>query len=81
MFTGDSLTDVNMNKFKTFDLSDDNFCPSARHGAWWYGYCSLGNLNGKYLHPGTKLVSGIRWDTLENEISLSYADMKIRRKN
>ncbi|VDH90416.1 Hypothetical predicted protein [Mytilus galloprovincialis] len=77
---GDSLTDVNMNKFKTFDVSDDNFCPSARHGAWWYGYCSLGNLNGKYLQPGTKLVSGIRWDTLENGISLSYADMKIRRK-
>ncbi|CAC5414125.1 Fibrinogen-like protein A,Ryncolin-4,Fibrinogen C domain-containing protein 1-A,Ficolin-1-A,Ficolin-2,Ficolin-1,Fibrinogen C domain-containing protein 1-B,Fibrinogen C domain-containing protein 1 [Mytilus coruscus] len=42
---GDSLTDVNLNKFRTFDVSDDSICPSAQRGAWWYGYCSLGNLN------------------------------------
>ncbi|CAC5415219.1 Ryncolin-4,Microfibril-associated glycoprotein 4,Angiopoietin-related protein 7,Ficolin-2,Ficolin-3,Ficolin-1,Fibrinogen C domain-containing protein 1 [Mytilus coruscus] len=77
---GDSLTDVNGITFKTWDSVEDK-CPKLRNGAWWYIDCSDANLNGYYFQPGTDDPSGVRWDTFESDISLSYADIKIRRKN
>jgi hypothetical protein len=32
------------------------------------------------MTPGEKNARGVRWDTFESDISMKYADMKIRRK-
>lgn len=79
-FLGDSLTDVNGIIFTTWDVTFGNICPDLRRGAWWYTDCSYANLNGIYFNPGTEDPRGVRWDTFESDISLRYADIKIRRK-
>ncbi|XP_017842270.1 fibroleukin-like isoform X2 [Drosophila busckii] len=39
--------------FTTFDKDNNDWvkvnCAEDRHGAWWYGICSISNLNGKYF--------------------------------
>ncbi|CAG2212892.1 Tenascin-R,Ryncolin-2,Ficolin-3,Ficolin-1-A,Fibrinogen C domain-containing protein 1,Tenascin-X,Ficolin-2,Ficolin-1,Fibrinogen-like protein A,Microfibril-associated glycoprotein 4,Ryncolin-3,Ryncolin-4 [Mytilus edulis] len=77
---GDSLTHVNGIIFTTWDVTFGNICPDLRRGAWWYINCSDANLNGIYFNPGTEDPRGVRWDTFESDISLKYADIKIRRK-
>ncbi|XP_069103190.1 fibrinogen-like protein A [Argopecten irradians] len=40
-------------QFSTYDNDNDVWgdvnCAVDRHGAWWYGYCSVSNLNGPYV--------------------------------
>ncbi|XP_060568416.1 fibrinogen alpha chain-like, partial [Ruditapes philippinarum] len=47
----------NQMPFSTYDRELDvqfNWnCAVIRHGAWWYHACTIVNLNGKYLTPGS----------------------------
>jgi hypothetical protein len=38
---------------RDLDMAGVN-CAEIRHGAWWYKYWFLVNLNGKYATPGTE---------------------------
>ncbi|XP_053551630.1 ficolin-1-like [Bombina bombina] len=64
---GDSMSYNNNTQFSTLDQDNDKSttnCAKDRHGAWWYGACSLSNLNslylqGKHNNPST----GINWNS------------------
>lgn len=50
----------NGNGFSTTDRDNDSFpgglCTKLRHGCFWYAYCTMANLNGKY-YPGGNVGS------------------------
>ncbi|XP_060608164.1 thrombospondin type-1 domain-containing protein 7B-like [Ruditapes philippinarum] len=54
---GLGLSTDNGRHFSTYDADRDTSvlnCAVSRHGGWWYGSCTSGNLNGEYITPGTK---------------------------
>ena len=74
---GDALAYHNLMKFSTKDndqYSGGN-CATYFTGAWWYRYCYLSNLNGRY---GVNDNRGIAWYSW-NGWSLQYVEMKICR--
>ena len=79
---GDSLGPHNGMQFSTKDRDNDQFsgnCASSSYwqGAWWYKSCANSNLNGMYRSrlSGT----GVVWYYfLNNQISLKFAQMKLR---
>ena len=79
---GDSLAYHYNMAFSTKDSDNDNSfqnCAVISTGAWWYKSCHYSNLNGKYL--GNKhSFNGIRWSQFRNQLSLKFAEMKLRPK-
>ena len=77
---GDSLAYHYNMSFSTKDCDNDYYyqnCAVMYTGAWWYKGCQLSNLNGKYL--GNKHnMSGIRWAHFIYQLSLKFAEMKLR---
>ena len=83
---GDSLG-YNVNRpFTTRDRDQDSWsrvsCAERWQGAWWYGFCSLSHLNGRYLEMGgggENDRTGIYWLTWKKGYeSLKKTEMKIR---
>eukprot|EP00794_Sanderia_malayensis_P019193 gene19193-21115_t len=77
---------VNGLKFSTKDKDNDSnpggSCAIAYYGAWWYSYCHLSNLNGKYLNGNHKShANGVNWHAWKGHYySLKKTEMKIRLK-
>ena len=78
---GDSLTYHNGMQFSTSDNNHDRHasrCADGHHGAWWYNACCQSNLNGRY-RSGSNGWDGVVWHTfLNNQVSLKFAQMKLR---
>ena len=79
---GDSLTYHNGMPFSTKDKDNDPWpdvnCAASRKGAWWYKSCHHAHLNGLYL-SGQDDARGVSWFHFhKNEISLKFAQMKLR---
>ena len=78
---GDSLTYHNGMQFSTKDRDNDwhsGSCANGHHGAWWYKTCCQSNLNGRY-RSGSNNWDGVVWLTfLNNQVSLKFAQMKLR---
>ena len=68
-------------QFSTSDNNHDrrdNRCANDHHGACWYNACCQSNLNGRYL-SGSNGWDGVVWHTfLNNQVSLKFAQMKLR---
>ncbi|KAL3885210.1 hypothetical protein ACJMK2_025298 [Sinanodonta woodiana] len=79
---GDSFTPHSGMKFTTKDKDNDQYslnCASSYKGGWWYTSCHSSNLNG--IYGSAKYGEGINWYTYAgHHTSMTYADMKIRRK-
>uniref|UniRef100_A0A1I8P0U7 Fibrinogen C-terminal domain-containing protein n=1 Tax=Stomoxys calcitrans TaxID=35570 RepID=A0A1I8P0U7_STOCA len=79
---GDALEPHKGMMFSTFDVDNDmdkqprHNCAIGFRGGWWFKNCYTSHLNGVYDSKGY----GILWDTWRPKYSLSYAEMKIRRK-
>lgn len=86
---GDSLTYHAGSKFSTFDNDNDGCvdcsCAQSRNGAWWYNWCDMSNLNGKYFeenYNNTPLYQGMYWDGFRGpSYSLRAVRMMIRPVN
>ena len=81
---GDTLSYHNGLHFCTKDRDNDQDssrnCATTLQGAWWYKNCYYSNLNGLYL-SGQDSEQGVVWGTFpkpENDISLKFAQMKLR---
>ena len=74
--------------FSTYDkIQGSSYlgCPALDHGSWWYHYCSIANLNGEYITPGTVHTSnggeaGVVYYKWTGGVSLKSTEMKFRRK-
>jgi len=84
---GDSLRHHLGKKFSTRDQDNDPWssvaCAVREKGAWWYGYCYVSNLNGRYYHTGNYTSSnydGVEWYYWKGThgYSLRSTEMKIR---
>jgi len=78
---GDSLSYHRGFQFSTYDQDNDELstgsCAEYHRGGWWYGACSISNLNGEYNNTVTG--KGINWLTwTAPEYSLRFTEMKIR---
>ncbi|XP_062131104.1 ficolin-1-like [Drosophila sulfurigaster albostrigata] len=65
--------------FSTYDRDNDNFkdtnCAEQRQSGWWFAYCGLCNLNGRYFDHEVQNVTGIFWTP---RTSLKAVKMLIR---
>ena len=81
---GDALDYHNSMKFSTKDSDNDKavrHCAVTFTGAWWYNDCFYSNLNGRYLGNATGF-EGVNWEFYENnDLSLKFAEMKLRPTN
>ena len=85
---GDSMSgrhSLNGVPFSTKDRENDlgnsyGHCAVDRQGAWWYRDCTHSNLNGRYLID-ERSRSGIQWNTIQQDLSLKFAQMKLRFGN
>ncbi|XP_067643569.1 angiopoietin-related protein 7 isoform X2 [Eurosta solidaginis] len=85
---GDSLTYHAGSKFSTFDNDNDGCvncnCAQLRNGAWWYNWCDMSNLNGKYFNENenynnTPIYEGMYWNGFGGATySLKAVKMMIR---
>uniref|UniRef100_W8AKJ4 Angiopoietin-4 n=1 Tax=Ceratitis capitata TaxID=7213 RepID=W8AKJ4_CERCA len=83
---GDSFTYHAGSKFSTYDNDNDGCvdcnCAQSRHGAWWYNWCDMSNLNGKYFEDNynmTPLYEGMYWQDFRGPTySLRAVRMMIR---
>ena len=76
----DSLGYHNNMAFTTKDRDNDKDsynCAIKFTGAWWYKECFYSNLNGQYLGEKTNW-QGVRWYHFRKNLSLKFAEMKIR---
>lgn len=70
-------------KFSTIDADNDGqanrHCARVFHGAWWYTFCHVSNLNGRYLRgPHKSYADGIEWYNWHGyQYSLKTTEMKI----
>ena len=72
---------INGMKFSTKDQDNDNTsvdCASAYGGGWWFNSCHNIFLNGLYQSGGG--VNRITWRTWRGISSLSFSEMKFRKK-
>ena len=81
---GDSMItgwSVNGMPFSTKDRDNDYYihgnCAALYQGAWWFNACSHPNLNGLY-RSGQKGENGVVWRSFLANISLKFAQMKLR---
>ncbi|XP_019852526.1 PREDICTED: fibrinogen-like protein A [Amphimedon queenslandica] len=80
---GDSLAYHNGWRFSTTDNDNDYYggsCAQLATGAWWYRYCYLSNLNGRYFSTAADDYEGIKWYYWKST-TLSFTEMKTRRNN
>ncbi|XP_070173037.1 fibrinogen C domain-containing protein 1-like [Littorina saxatilis] len=81
---GDSLSQHRGQHFSTRDRDHDTNsmnCAQYFHGAWWYDFCHVSNLNGKYkTSSSAPSKDGMYWDTFVgvNTYSMKFTEMKIR---
>ncbi|XP_017468665.1 PREDICTED: angiopoietin-4 isoform X1 [Rhagoletis zephyria] len=83
---GDSFSYHAGSKFSTFDNDNDGCvdcnCAQSRNGAWWYNWCDMSNLNGKYFsqnYNATPLYEGMYWNEFRGPTySLKAVRMMIR---
>ena len=59
------------------DIDSSRHCAIASAGAWWYKFCQYTNLNGRYLGEKSN-YQGVRWYSFRRNLSLKFAEMKIR---
>ncbi|XP_038059562.1 fibrinogen-like protein A [Patiria miniata] len=69
--------------FSTWDKDNDNYqagsCAQDNYGAWWYDYCYLSNLNGKFYAKRAPF-SGLPWNDQQGQYEwFKKASMKIRQ--
>lgn len=82
---GDSLTVHSGTVFITVDNDPTTWCSRIYLAAWWfeaglYGTCYASSLNGLYTpREDRHYPSGIFWQTFSN-VSLSFSEMKFRRR-
>lgn len=87
---GDSMVqsyNLDGRQFTTHDRDNDarssGNCAVTEQGAWWYGYCTHSNLNGKYLRGAiANDCRGIRWQTFNTAVgcySYKWSEMKLRQ--
>ncbi|XP_038072104.1 ryncolin-1-like [Patiria miniata] len=79
----DSLTWHNKKPFSTYDMDNDGVDPhcAETYGAgWWFGYCTIACLNGRYYHqPKAPYRSGIHWESWKGKYySMKRSNMKIK---
>ena len=60
------------------DLHSSYNCAVRFTGAWWYKHCQYSNLNGQYLGENKRNWQGVRWFHFRQNLSLKFAEMKIR---
>ena len=60
------------------DLESSYNCADRFTGAWWYKHCQYSNLNGQYLGENKRNWQGVRWFHFRQNLSLKFAEMKIR---
>ena len=84
---GDSLTYSNNMQFTTHDqknheASSYGNCAVTFHGAWWFKWCHLSNLNGGYLAgEHQSYADGMNWNTWRGfYYSYKSTRMMIRRQ-
>ncbi|BFZ03924.1 hypothetical protein BsWGS_06963 [Bradybaena similaris] len=76
---GDSFSQHNTMYFSTSDADNDNTtgnCAYSYDGAWWFNSCYNSNLNGIWGYQGN---SGVVWNSIASETSLTFSEMKIRK--
>jgi hypothetical protein len=77
------FADNNQMPFSTYDRElDVQFiwnCAVIRHGAWWYHACTIVNLNGKYLTPGSSSGEGHWHYEFDNYFTSKTSSMMMRR--
>ena len=79
--SGDSHHDVNGMKFSTKDQDNDNWsghCAALVGGGWWFNSCLRTFLNG--LYGSGSDWNHIIWYTWKRQSSLSFSEMKFRKK-
>ena len=80
---GDAITgshNHNNMAFSTKDRDNDRCscnCAVRFTGAWWYNSCQHSNLNGQYVGR-TSNWRGVRWYQFRSDLSLKFAEMKLR---
>ena len=80
---GDSLSYHRDRPWSTPDQDNDESrgnCAEYYHGAWWYKWCFLSNLNGRY-HRGndSSYAHGVTWRGWKKErLFLKRTEMKMR---
>ncbi|XP_071807448.1 uncharacterized protein [Asterias amurensis] len=81
---GETLSYNNNMAFTTKDRDNDGWrsgnCVVRLKGAWWYGWCNVCNLNGRYFNEATGNTEGIRWNGFSSSLTLKRTEIKIRRK-
>ena len=79
---GDSLSYHRDRPWSTPDQDNDESggnCAEYWHGAWWYKWCFLSNLNGRYHHGNdSSYAHGVFWRGKEEWLSLKRTEMKTR---
>ena len=79
----DALRYHNNMKFTTKDRDNDKYGGNSAvrwTGAWWYHSSHHCNLNGQYL--GNKRdYKGVTWNKYRSNLSLKFAEMKLRPAN
>ncbi|XP_062593593.1 fibrinogen C domain-containing protein 1-B-like [Saccostrea cucullata] len=80
---GDSLAHHNGMKFTTKDQDNDGGvgnCAIRWHGAWWYKYCHIANLNGQYAQSTSSGYEYMVWRKWKDSEALKRSQMMIRSK-
>ncbi|XP_071177498.1 fibroleukin-like [Mytilus edulis] len=70
--------------FTTWDRDNDGSpyvnCGEKEHSGWWFKFCTMGNLNGKYYNDGVIEGDGIYWEAWKlSRYSLRNVSMKIKQ--
>ncbi|XP_049548366.1 fibrinogen-like protein A [Anopheles darlingi] len=78
---GDIMSHYEGVKFSTKDRDNDaysnNYCLPLFEGAWWHKYCTLANLNGRYMNDDDR--KSMHWGNYkQNRQKLSFSRMMIR---
>ena len=83
---GDSFFWHRRSGFSTKDQDNDRWTGDCAHyytGAWWFYYCHLSGLNGRYLNGPfyRSYADGVIWNSFRGPYySLTWTEMKIRPK-
>ncbi|KAL9965967.1 hypothetical protein ACROYT_G029841 [Oculina patagonica] len=82
--SGDSLSYHSDMMFSTRDKDNDKWktgsCSNDLTGGWWFNDCHHSNLNGQFM-GNTKAYSGIGWSRFKHNLSLKFAEMKMRAQS
>ena len=80
--SGLSARNVNGMKFSTKDQDNDrtgNHCAALLKGGWWFNACHRAFLNGLYGNGSG--ANRITWHTWRKTSSLSFSEMKFRKRH